>query len=111
MKVTFKHYKCEAQFEKYADNRSIAIQLIGDTDSDYPGELIATATVNTGIALGKNVVGIKDYSENEGMAEALINAGIIQEEPELMIPTGFVWIPCHLLTEAAIQEVEKECGY
>lgn len=63
----------------YSNNRK-AIRLI-DGDS---GEPIATATVNLpAVELAENEVVVKDYSENQGMYVALLDAGIVHPELEM----------------------------
>jgi|WetSurSiteA1Bulk_404760.scaffolds.fasta_scaffold03412_8 hypothetical protein len=106
-KVRFKNWNCRLVFGRYPNGR-IAIQLYNDEplkEDGYtvpPGkELIATATVNVVDyeVLGKNQVIIKNYSENEGMLPALINAKIIST-PVDMARTGFVTVAiCDLLVE------------
>jgi hypothetical protein len=106
-KVRFKSWNCRLVFGRYPNSR-IAIQLYNDEplkEDGYtisPGtELIATATVNVVDyeKLGKNQVIIKNYSENEGMLEALINANIISK-PVGQVKTRFVTVAiCDLLVE------------
>lgn len=71
--VEFKGYKCVLDFGTYM-NGNVAIQLIEKST----GEPVAVATINPTEQLPKDEVIIKDYSENEGMVEALVNAGIIE---------------------------------
>lgn len=72
--VQFKHWKCKLEFGKYQNDRT-SISLI-DTEDNGP---VATATVNLdNLPLPANHVFIKDYAENKGMLEALIDAEIIQ---------------------------------
>lgn len=64
------------QFGQYS-NGEPAIQIFSETEGP-----IATATVNLesyGIHPAPGHVLIKEYSENEGMVDALITAGIITE--------------------------------
>lgn len=75
IKVKFKKWNCLAEFGRYRNNNRISIQLI----EEKTGEPIATASVNLPSINGimDNHIAIKDYSENEGMVEALKKAGII----------------------------------
>ena len=50
---------------------------------------VATASINVDRKLGNNVVAIKDYDENKGIFDALVNAGII-EDLHQNIPVGYV---------------------
>lgn len=93
MKVKFKNWFCSLSFEKYR-NGDTAIRLTSN------GEPIAVATVCLpSVKAGDGYVFVKDYSENEGMLEALIEAKIVSEPVE-SIPSGFVYIyKCKLLVE------------
>ncbi len=93
MKVTFNQWDCILQKKTYSNNR-IALQLIDAED----GSPIATATVNfPDEQLNDDEVLIKDYSENEGMYKALVDAKIISEVIEY-IQRGFVTLPkCKIL--------------
>ncbi|WP_321416774.1 hypothetical protein [uncultured Methanomethylovorans sp.] len=73
IKVQFGECDCIAEKLKYNNGR-IAIQLIDDCD----GAPVATATINIPAeSLAKDEAIIKDYAENEGMVQALMDAGII----------------------------------
>lgn len=66
------------------------------------GEHIATATINIPkVRIPKNTVFIKDYSENDGMVDALIKAGVIEEKKIVEIQTGHVFVSAHKLTDEA----------
>lgn len=86
-------YQLQAQFTQY-QNGQPAIQLI-DLEDGMP---FATASVAmTNIDLNPNEVCIKNWSENEGLMEAMIAANIISE-PLYTVPSGFVEVPvCRLL--------------
>ena len=92
--VYFKQWNCKVKRNSYMDNDRVALQLVDSTT----GEPIAHATINIPhIPLEADEVIIKDYSENEGMLSALIEAGIVGE-PLYYVPTGFVECPvCKLL--------------
>ena len=85
-KVKFKQWDCILEVSEYS-NGGIAL-LLNDADD---GEPIATASVwIEGIPEG--CVAIKDYSENEGMTDALINAKIIKPQIIDFHRSGFVTI-------------------
>ncbi len=90
--VTFKNTECQIELLQYANGRT-AIQLWHD------GMPYAMATVNDpDVTLEPNQVLIKDYSENHGMVDALVAAGIVTktEDYVLMGPYGAkAWI-CNL---------------
>jgi len=91
--VRFKDWNCRIDFRKYSNGRT-AIVLVDPSD----GEQVAVATVNIPeLPLNKDFVIIKDYTENEGMLDALISAGVVGQ-PLMMVETGYVKCPvCHLL--------------
>lgn len=88
--VDFKNYKCEVSTSHYKNGR-VALLLSED------GQPITVATVNLPDEdLKPNEVAIKNYSENEGILDALIEAGIV-ESPHDVRFSGFVIIPiCRL---------------
>lgn len=92
--VNFLGLASTAQFSH--NNSATQIDLITDD-----GEPLATATVNIG-DLPENLVAIKTYSENEGIDQSLINAGLIEAECAGFVENGFVAIPVHALTREAI---------
>jgi hypothetical protein len=92
--VKFHNWTCRLQFGKYINGRT-AIQLYDSTD----GDLVATATVNVEDLehLGEDEVIIKNYSENEGILDVLVDAEIISK-PLYQVQTGFVQcLICKLL--------------
>jgi hypothetical protein len=81
-------YKLSLQFAKYANGQT-AIKLFDMADG-FP---FATATVCVEDNLLKeDEVAIKDYSENAGMLDSLIEAKIV-EHPHAFIQSGHVKIP------------------
>jgi hypothetical protein len=91
--IIFRDWKCKLEFKQYSNQR-IAIELI-EIGTNEP---IAIATVNMpNVPLEDNQVCIKDYSENEGILQVLIDAGIVSH-PVGRVASGFVSIPiCELL--------------
>jgi hypothetical protein len=107
MKVRFGDYDCHVLFHEYAHGGNTAIQLVDDRD----GMPVATATVNPGSKLDKDIVCIKTYSENKGMLQALMQAGIVSE-PLYTLQMGFVEVPvCKLLVPALQNELIKEIAH
>jgi len=108
MKVIFRNWKCAAlgAYYKGKDNKAIILyELVeedGKPDFDVP---VATSTLNMDIEAPKGSVFIKEYSENAGMTDALVQAGII-ELPSLMnVKAGFVTVHAYKLTEEALKEL------
>lgn len=108
------------EFKRYNPNRFapqgvIAITLHSlESDAEdflFKGEQIMTATINPDernlnapdSKYTRDTVFIKDYSENEGILAALIEAGIV-EQPHRRITQGFVTVPVCKLTSEAVQQ-------
>lgn len=93
-RVVFMGMSCEVRFSKYVDNDRTAIVLYNND-----GSLMTKATVNLDIPMEPDEVAIRDYSENEGMLNVLVAAGIVSE-PIRREQSGFVMIPiCKLLVK------------
>jgi hypothetical protein len=86
----------EVTFTTYADNQNTAIILV-----NAECEIQTVATTNTGYALDSHYVAIKDYGENTGMSDFLIDNNIIHNEVITSIPSGHVVIPVFKLTDDA----------
>jgi hypothetical protein len=93
MNIVFKKYGCRLTFHKYNNGRP-AIILEDLTDLST----VAVASVNIpDELLEEDEIAIKDYSENEGMLECLVNAGVVSQ-PTRHCMTDFVLVPiCKLL--------------
>lgn len=102
MNVTFNGEELDVVFGSYGNNGNTAIQLVNKDD-----ELYTVATVNLEKE-DKDIVGIKDYSENEGMVDALVEAGVIEKHFVKMEPSGFIVIPYFPLTEKAKELRDKQ---
>jgi hypothetical protein len=89
--VVFAGFTCNVSRAKYANGQN-SLTLIDSED----GSPIATASVSMpNEQCADNEVFIKNYSENEGVLEALVDAGYII--PFDAIPAGFtVIIKCKL---------------
>lgn len=102
MDVNFRGYECEMKFGQYG-NGNTAMQLV-EKESGQP---VATATVNADRINESDEVGIKNWSENEGMAAALYYAGIIKSVPVDVEPSGFVMISYYQLTDKVVEAKNK----
>lgn len=91
--IKFKSWNCKIVRKFYANDRP-ALELIDAND----GSPILKATVNLPeYSLNEDEVFIKDWSENAGIYNVLVNEGIISEATEI-VPTGFVHaLKCKLL--------------
>ena len=104
MRVRFIDWDCDATFHRYGVNERICIKLIDAED----GSPVATATINlTDEYIHEGHVAIKDYSENIGMPEALIDAGIILPDMKNMIKLEHGSVPVYELSNEA--KVEAVC--
>lgn len=92
MQVQFGEWTCELEFGYYWNGQTAII--FNDVED---GERVAVATVCIDEELEENEVAIKDYSENVGMLDALMEAGVVSA-PKRYVRSGFVEIPiCDLL--------------
>ena len=91
--VRFKRWTGVIEKGQYGNGR-IALSL----EDTKKGETILVATINVPEEkIEKDEVIIKDYSENEGILDILIHAGIISK-PVRIIETGMITAPvCKLL--------------
>lgn len=98
--VTFKDYDCVLQYSTYMNGRT-AIQLNDIVD----GCPVATATVNIpSVELADDEVIIKNYSENEGMSRALVDAGVIGPATQ-SIRTAHVIVLIHKLLHGGPNQI------
>lgn len=98
--VRFRDWDCKVEFSRYTDNNRLAIILFDAKD----GEQIAVASVNLPEAhLPVNHVFIKDWSENAGMLQALVDAKIVRPTGR-RVPTGYVEADeCEVLINPEVQ--------
>ena len=83
--------KCSVFLSEYSNNGRVAIELYDD-EGPY-----CTASVNVEDDIPADHVAIKNYSENEGVLDALV-AGMIVAPPSFFVQSGWVDIPaCRLL--------------
>lgn len=76
--INFAGFECNFQLHEYV-NGGTAITLVDAND----GMPVATASLWIG-NLFHDEIAIKDYSENEGMVEALLEAGLIHPPHRLV---------------------------
>lgn len=104
--LVFKDFEVELEFGVYDKGEGTAITLI----EVQTGEYVTTATINLdspdfhlGLMMhGERFVAIKEYGENEGMTQFLIDNDFIKPKPVSSMRTGFVSVKGYLLTDAAI---------
>lgn len=103
MEVTYQGYECVVSFARYF-NGNTAIQLIDKNDHT----VVTVASVNGEEVIQQDdVVGIKTWSENVGIVEALVEGNILQPELQGLEPTGFVAIEYYKLTPEAMVALAK----
>lgn len=95
VEVAFRGWHCRLVRTRYAVDDSPALLLIHAAT----GEPIAKCTVNAeGADLAPGEVIIKDYGENAGMLECLVEAGIVEPTGrEVALPHGIMVPVCRLL--------------
>lgn len=74
--VQFKEYKCRVKMGLYENGRR-AMQLV-DAETGEP-VLTATSNLVNEPNLGQNQAFIKNYSENSGILDVLIAAGVVKD--------------------------------
>ena len=100
MKVKFKNWNCIIEWSMYLENNNIAIVLLDEKTK----ELVTFATTNTSEKTDWAKIQVKDWSENRGMWEALVNAGVIESEPVEKITSYFVQVKVGKLTDVARED-------
>jgi len=74
--IKFRDWSCMVQVGKYPKGGHTFLHLLDSED----GSPICTASVNVPeVNLDKGQIIIKDYSENEGVYQSLVDAGVISE--------------------------------
>ena len=110
MQVKFKsHYVPEGTYNligsRYPNNR-LAL-LLRDTDTGEPIGMLTRNLPNN--PLRSDEVILKNYSENEGCVEALIEAGIV-EKAHRWVMSGYMQLPVCRLTPLG-QELEASTDF
>lgn len=103
MKVKFKDWNCIIEWSMYLENDNIAIKLLDEKTK----ELVTFATTNTSEKTDWTKIQVKDWSENRGMWEALVDSGVIESEPVEKITSYFVQVKVGKLTKQAEEEFMK----
>lgn len=79
--VQYKQWLCDVILDRYAADGSDALVLVDSNNSDRVA--VATACLaGYDCKPGEGKAAIKDYSENEGMLDVLVNAGIVEDTGE-----------------------------
>lgn len=90
-------FNCMVHYDKYQEGGGHRIDLIDISD----GTPVATVTVNVpNIKLMGNEVVIKDYSENEGIYDALIEQNIIKATNKSIKISQFITAPIATLVKS-----------
>ena len=100
MTVKFKQWDCTLVASYYATENRKALMLIDIND----GEMVVVPTVNmSDYPCEENQVYIKNYSENKGILQILIDNELILPTPVNIIGSQFVKIPLMELTPKAME--------
>lgn len=93
---------CRVKFSRYGADHSPAILL------EMPnGEPAATATVCLPGSPPDGHVWLKDWSENDGIPQALAECGVLTLVPGKYQRTGFVIAPLAKLSDEAIKQLPE----
>jgi hypothetical protein len=104
--LKFKDWICNLRREQYAKGHTALLlvsagqKLYGE--EIYPGERIASVTINID-GLKKDEIAVKNYSENEGMLDLMLQLGIVLPAHRTA-RTGFVEVTIHRINEDVIKE-------
>ena len=95
--VDFRNTGYTVLMKRYSNNNRLAILLVNPEEPQYD---VIVCTINMpSLELNDNIVIIKNYSENEGVLDALIKHEVISE-PIGVVQTGFVKSPmCKVLID------------
>lgn len=82
---------------KYPNGQNSIKLIIDDESSEENGFPYATASIAITEHLKPNEIAIKDYSENEGILDMLVDNNIVSQ-PIRFVHSGYVAIPiCNLI--------------
>lgn len=106
MKVRFHGKDLGVRFDRYREGDRVVITLMDEDGAEY-----VRATVNIPeIPLPDDLVLIKDYSENAGVLDALVEAGIVRPTG-VRVGSGFVEVPvCQLLVDEGLPAKAERKG-
>lgn len=97
----YETYKdCYFRTNKYESNNNLCISIYSETEG-----CICKVTVNTCEVLSDDEIAIKDYSENEGMYDWLLENGFV-ESASYTIGSAYVYIPVCRITD----KMREYCG-
>jgi len=82
-KITWHGQTLTVVVDRYRNHDNIAVML-----TDEIGDPYATASVNPTYRLPDGLVAIKNWSENEGVESALLEAGLLEKSDCNCIPCG-----------------------
>jgi hypothetical protein len=99
----FMDWDCVVILAQYMDGGAPAI-LLRDANT---GEPIATATTNLGYGPAAGNVMLKTWSENEGIDEALKDAGVLST-PQAIHPAGMTFAVEYSLSEK-VKDIVARC--
>jgi hypothetical protein len=100
--VTFIGIECRIEKHQYREMGRMALELVAaKTDEEsgvFAGERVCSATVNVpeAVLLDGEIL-IKDWSENKGILEVLVNAGIVKDTGKT-VPVGAFGCKANVVT-------------
>lgn len=88
--IIFKGIKCYVLLDRYIVDSSPALVLVDTTTNEQLTRI--TANLSDTAVIPHTHVAVKNYNENEGILDVLIEAGIISKPVE-WVQSGFVLFP------------------
>lgn len=79
---------------KYRNGQTV---ITLEDDEGWYAATYATASVALPTPHPEGCVWVKDYSENEGMVDALVAGGVIAPEPVMTVRSGYVQVSAYRL--------------
>jgi len=93
-KVLWHGHNLYVSISKYRNGQTV-VELCDDVG--WYGEKYATASVALSRMHPEGCAWIKNYSENEGMVDALIDGGVIAPDPVVTVQSGYVMVSAYKL--------------
>lgn len=112
--------RLRVNFDAYAKDReggvsniAIVLKVDGDQGEHFDGEPWTTVTRNfteVSETMPPDVLAVANYSENSGLDQALVRAGVLEPKPVGEIQSGMVTIPLYRMTPQAFAAAQQACA-
>lgn len=116
LKTPHGSFETEARWDSYRDTDIISLCLSDNSCGfDEPVAVASLYLPDVGAIqteAGRPVIAVKDWSENEGMVQSLVDSGVIEPQPcGYPLQSGYVEVSVYPLTPEAVQEVNEVCPH